>query len=471
MPPGIKRDDLPESIVQVEQIQGSSHLRRSLGTFQLTMIGVGGTIGTGIFFILSEAVPEAGPAVLVSFLLAAVVAGLTVVSYAELASTVPSSGSSYSYTYATLGEVVAFVVGACLILEYGVSAAAVAVGWSEYVNLLFANTLGWHLPAALSAAPDAGGIINLPAVVLVLMCMVLLLRGASESAWANTIMVMIKIGVLLLFSAIAFTGFDADHFANFAPHGIHGISLATGSIFFSFIGLDAVATAGDEVSNPQKSVPRALVLSLSIVTVVYLVVALAALGTQPWQAFEGQTASLATIIQNLTGQTWPGTFLAIGAVVSIFSVTLICMYGQTRILYSMGRDRLIPTVFGKVHPRTQVPRFNTVVVGVVVGLLAGLLPIGLLADLTSIGTLTAFTLVSLGVIVLRRTAPDLKRGFKVPGYPLTPILAIAACLYVITGLSPETLIAFAGWITVALVFYFLWSRHHSELANLEKISN
>ena len=465
MPPGSYREDVPESIIQLpDQESEGHHLKRSLSVFQLTMIGVGGTIGTGIFFILSEAVPEAGPAVVISFLLAAVVAGLTVVSYAELASIVPSSGSSYSYTYATMGELVAFIVGACLILEYGVSAAAVAVGWSEYLNLLLQNVIGWQFPQALSYAPDAGGVVNVPAVILVLMCLALLLRGASESARANAIMVMIKIGVLVLFAAIAFTGFQADHFASFAPAGLSGISIATGSIFFSFIGLDAIATAGEEVKDPQHSVPRALVAALLVVTGVYVLVAIAAVGAQPWTEFAGQSASLATIVQNLVGSTWPGTLLAIGAVISIFSVTLICMYGQTRILYSMGRDGLIPAAFARVSTAKRVPRFNTWVVGIAVAVLAGLIPIGLLADLTSIGTLTAFSLVSLGVIVLRRTAPGLHRGFKVPGYPVTPVLAIAACIYVIAGLHPLTLEAFVVWIAVALVFYFTWSRHHSALA-------
>lgn len=468
MPAGVTTEGCPDSIHQMEVERDDTHsLKRSMSTMQLTMIGVGGTVGTGIFFILSEAVPEAGPAVLVSFLIAAAVAGLTVLCYAELASTIPSSGSSYSYTYATMGELAAFAVGACLILEYGVSAAAVAVGWSEYLNLLLNNLFGIQFPDTLSAAPDAGGIINLPAVILVVLCMLLLLRGASESARANAIMVFIKIGVLGVFAAIALTGFNADHFANFAPEGMRGISIAAGSLFFSFIGLDAVATTGDEVKDPKKTIPRALILALGIVTLVYVVVAFAALGAQSAEDFEGQKASLATIVQGVVGSTWPGTLLAVGAVISIFSVTLICMYGQTRILYSMGRDGLVPPVFAKVSPKRSIPLVNTFIVSGAVAILAGLLPLGILADLTSIGTLSAFALVSIGVMVLRRTAPDMHRGFRVPGYPVTPILSVAACIYVISGLHALTLQAFVGWISVALVFYFLWSRKHSELARLQ----
>ncbi|MCI1749227.1 MAG: amino acid permease [Acidipropionibacterium sp.] len=465
LPAGVSHEGCPDSIAQtVETLDESHSLKRSMSTLQLTLIGVGGTVGTGIFFILSQAVPEAGPAVLISFVLAAVVAGLTVVCYAELASTIPSSGSSYSFTYATMGELVAFVVGACLILEYGVSAAAVAVGWSEYLNLLLNNVFGFSFPAALSAAPDAGGIVNMPAIILVGLCLLLLLRGASESAKVNSIMVFIKMGVLVIFSAIAFTGFHADHFANFAPYGARGVTVATGSLFFSYIGLDAVATAGGEVKNPRRAVPRALIFALLIVTGIYLLVAIAALGAQQAGAFSNQTASLASIVEGVVGATWPGTILAIGAVISIFSVTLICLYGQTRILYSMSQDGLVPKALSKVNPKTRVPVLNTWIVCAAVAILAGFLPLGILADLTSIGTLSAFALVSLGVIILRRTAPDLPRGFKVPGYPVTPILSIAACIYVVSGLHVLTLEAFAVWIAVALIFYFAWSRRHSELA-------
>lgn len=442
------------------------HLKRSITTFQLTMIGVGGTIGTGIFFILSEAVPEAGPAVILSFVLAAVVAGLTVLCYAELASTIPSSGSSYSYSYATLGETVAFIVGACLVLEYGVSAAAVAVGWSEYLNLLLDRTVGWSFPDALSYAPDEGGILNLPAVILVFLCIVLLLRGASESARANAIMVVVKVSVLVLFVVVGVTGFQVDHFSQFAPFGFAGVSIATGSIFFSFIGLDAIATAGEEVHNPKKAIPVALMTSLAIVTVVYLLVAAVAVGAQDWEEFAGQKAGLAAILEHLTGSRWPSIILAVGAVISIFSVTLICLYGQTRILFAMGRDGLIPSAFSRIDRRTQTPMVNTVIVGAVVAVLAGAVPLGILADLTSIGTLVAFLLVSVGVIVLRRTAPSLPRGFKVPGYPVTPVLSILACLYVIRGLDTVTLVAFAVWAGLALVFYFSWSIKHSALERL-----
>ena len=443
----------------------SATLKRSIGTFQLTMFGVGATVGTGIFFVLSQAVPEAGPAVAVSFLIAGIAAGLAALCYAELASAVPVSGSTYSYAYTTLGELMAMVVAACLLLEYGVSTAAVSVGWSQYVNKLTDNLLGHRLPQALSAAPwDANpGVVNLPAVILVILCAVLLIRGASESAAVNAVMVVIKLSVLTMFAVIAFTAFDSDRFADFAPFGVAGISAAAGTIFFSYIGLDAVSTAGDEVKDPQKTMPRAIIAALLIVTTVYLVVALTALGTQPWQDFAGQEAGLATILDKVTGANYWGTVLAAGAVISIFSVTLVVMYGQTRILFAMGRDGLISSTFAKVNPNSMAPVRNTVIVAAVVAVLAGFVPLDYLADMVSIGTLVAFIVVSLGVILLRIREPDLPRGFRVPGYPVTPVLAILACGYILISLHWYTWLAFGAWVGVALIFYFIWGRHHSAL--------
>ncbi|WP_433798529.1 APC family permease [Actinomycetospora sp. CA-084318] len=447
---------------------GGGELRRSITLVQLTAFGVGATVGTGIFFVLSEATPEAGPAVVVSFVIAAITAGLTALCYAELASAVPVSGSSYSYAYATLGEAPAMAVAACLLLEYMVSSAAVAVGWSEYLNSLLADTIGVRIPDALSGAPGAGGVVNLPAMVLVVLCAVLLVRGVSESATANAVMVVIKLAVLLMFGVIAATAFSADRFADFAPFGAAGVGAAAGTVFFSFIGLDAVSTAGEEAVDPRRTLPRALVLALVIVTVIYLLVAVTAIGAQDWPRFEGQEAGLAAILAEVTGSTWPSIVLAAGAVISIFSITLVTMYGQTRILFTMSRDGMLPAVLSRVDRRTLTPVRNTVVVAVVVGLLAGLVPLDVLADLVSIGTLVAFTVVSVGVIVLRRTAPDLPRGFTVPGYPVTPVLSILACLYLISGLSWVTIIVFAVWLVVALLFWSVYGSRRSALIAAEE---
>lgn len=464
------------------QHQGEE-LARNLSTFQLMMFGVGATVGTGIFFVLGEAIPKAGPAVLVSFLIAGLAAGLSALCYAELASAIPVSGSTYSYAYHALGEFMAVIIAGCVLLEYGVSTGAVSVGWSGYFNELLLETVGWRLPQSLSVSfipgPDGvatGGIVNLPAMVLVLLCMLLLIRGASESARINAIIVMVKLAVLLLFTIIGFSAFNADHFANFFGHGAAGISAAAGTIFFSFIGLDAVATAGEEVKNPQKALPRAIIGALVIVSGVYIAVAAAGLAAKPVSFFEDQTnseAGLALILKEITGNQIWSTILAAGAVISIFSVTLVTLYGQTRILFAISRDGLIPKKFTEVNPRTMTPVYNTVVVAIIVSLIGGFVPADYLWDTVSIGTLMAFSMVAIGIIVLRRTHPELERPFRVPGYPVTPILTVAACVYILSGLSWITWVIFACWIALCLIWYFAYGRHHATLntyTDLEEIA-
>ena len=434
---------------------GKSELNRTIGLWSLSAIGIGGTIGTGIFFILSQAVPMAGPAVIFSFLIAGLVAGLTAVCYAELAGAVPVAGSSYSYTYATLGEFVAMGVGACLLLEWGVAGAAVAVGWSEYLNQFIGNVFGVQIPEAISNAPEQGGIINLPAVILIIMCATLLIRGVSESAKTNAVMVVIKIAVLTMFIVIGVQGWNSDNLASFAPFGFAGISAAAGVIFFSFVGLDSVAAAGEEAKNPGRNLPLAIMIALGTVTVLYVLVALIGVAAQPSAEFEGQEAGLAQILENVVGSSWPGTVLAAGAIISIFSVTLVSIYGQTRILFAMSRDGMIPEIFHRVNPRTLTPIHNTVIVAIVIGLMAGLIPINFLAEMTSIGTLVAFIAVSIGVMVLRKRAPDLPRSFKVPGYPVTPILSILGALWIILSLRPITIYVFLVWVAAAFLFLLL----------------
>lgn len=448
----------------------SSHgLNRTMGLFSLTMLGVGATIGTGIFVVLTGAVPKAGPGVLLAFVIAGITAALTALCYAELASSIPVSGSSYSYAYATLGEIVAYGVGWCLLLEYGVSAAAIAVGWGQYLNELFQQLWGFQLPKAISAPPgQEGAIFNLPGVILVTMCALLLMRGAKESTTVNTIMVLTKLAVLVLFCAIAFTAFNSSNLEPFMPMGIAGVGAAASSIFFSYIGIDAVSTAGEEVVNPRRNLPLAIVFSLLIVTALYILVALAGLGAQPWTEFEGQEAGLAAILSKITGATWPAVILSIGAIVSIFSVTLIVIYGQTRILFAMAHDGMLPKVFGSVNPRTLTPVFNTVVVSIFIALLAGLVPLDALIDLTSMGTLVAFAVVSIGVMVLRRTQPTLPRGFKVPLYPITPIVSVLFCLYLIQGLPAAVFYLFGGMLVLAAIFYFTYSIHHSKVGRGEQ---
>ena len=444
-----------------------SSLKRSMGLVALTMFSVGSIVGTGIFVILGEAVPKAGPAVVVSFVLAAVTCGFSALSYAELAGSIPVSGSSYSYTYATLGELVAWIVGWCLMLEYGVSVAAVAVGWGQYLNDLL-SYVNINLPAAIVNPPDQGGVFNIPAVLVVVMCMVLLLRGASESATVNTILVFTKIAILLFFCVIAFTAFEPGNFEPFIPLGVAGVSAAAAQVFFSYIGFDAASTAGEEAKNPKRDLPRAIIASLVIVTILYVLVAAAAIGARggspaAWSGSDSE-AVLAGITQQVMGSNWAAAIIALGAVISIFSVVLVVMYGQTRILFAMGRDGLLPKVFTKVNPRTHTPVNNTIIVTVAIVVLAAFIPLGQLAEATSIGTLTAFAIVNVGVLALWLKRPDLSRTFRVPLIPLFPILGMIFCIYLVISLSFVTWIVFFGWMVVGILVYLLYGLRHSTAA-------
>ncbi|MFD7653671.1 amino acid permease [Actinosynnema sp. NPDC059797] len=436
-------------------------LRRGLGLVSLISLSVGATLGTGIFVVLGQAAPEAGPAVAVSFAVAALAALFSALSYAELAGAVPVSGSAYSYTYATLGELVAWVCGWCLLLEYGVSVAAVAVGWSGYLDAFLDATLGVRLPEALT-----GGVVDLPAAVVVLLATAVLLGGVRESGVVTTVTTALKVAVLVFFVVVAVFGFRAENLTPFAPAGLAGITGAASLVFFSFIGFDAASTAGEEARNPQRDLPRAIVISLALVTVVYVLVALTAVGAVGVDVLAGSDASLAAVLQQVTGSGWPATVLAAGAVVAIASVVLTVLYGQTRVLVAMSRDGLVPAVFARVGAR-RVPTANTLVVGSVVAVLAALVPLGQLAEATSIGTLVAFGLVNIGVVVLRRTRPDLPRSFRAPWVPVVPLLGLGMCALLVAGLSSATWLAFGVWSAAGLVVYFAYGRHRSKLAQGE----
>ncbi|EFL14019.1 amino acid permease [Streptomyces sp. C] len=464
--PLMRRKPVERLVSEGGQGEGGS-LRRSLTMWQLTMISIGATLGTGIFVVLGTAAPKAGPAVTISFILAGLTALFSALSYAELAGSVPVSGSSYSYAYATMGELIAWICGWCLVLEYAVSVAAVAVGWGQYLNEFLDGTIGVTVPEAVSAPLGEGGFINLPALIVVLLSMVFLMRGAKESATVNSIMVAVKIVTLLLFIGIGVMGIKAGNYTPLAPLGMSGIAAGASTLFFSYIGFDAASTAGEEAKDPKKDLPRAIMLSLAIVTVLYVLVAFVAVGAMPWQDFEGTEAALAQIMTDVTGTSVWGVVLAAGAIVAIFSVVFAVLYGQTRILFAMSRDGLVPKVFAKVDEKTGAPRANVVIVSLFCGVLAAFIPLGKLADATSIGTLFAFGLVNVAVIILRRTRPDMPRTFKVALFPVTPILGALACAYMMFELDSATWMVFGGWMIVGLVFYFLYGVRRSRLATEE----
>lgn len=465
--PGLQR--ITASLLRtkpVEQLASDGEhtaLRRSMGLIPLIALSVGATLGTGIFVVLGEAAPLAGPAVVVSFVIAALAALFSALSYAELASAVPVSGSAYSYTYATLGEIVAWICGWCLLLEYGVSVAAVAVGWGAYLNEFLGSTVGWRIPDVLAQPPGAGGVFNLPAAIVVLLATVVLLGGIRESARVTTVTTMIKIAVLIFFVAVAVTAFDSSNLHPFSPYGVSGVGAAASMVFFSFIGFDAASTAGEEAKNPQRDLPRAIIISLGIVTLMYVLVALTAVGAVGVDNVSSSGASLATVLETVTGRGWPATILAGGAVIAIASVVLTVLYGQTRILVAMSRDGLMPPVLSRVG-KQRVPTVNTLIVGGVVAVLSALVPLGELVNATNIGTLVSFGLVNIGVLVLRRTKPDLPRSFRTL-VPLVPVIGVAMCVWLLIHLPGVTWLAFTLWSAVGLVVYFGYGRRRSLLDN------
>ncbi|MEU1485886.1 amino acid permease [Streptomyces sp. NPDC005752] len=440
-------------------------LRRTMGLFQLVCFGVGAIVGTGIFVGLSDSVAEAGPAVVVSFVLAAVTCIFTAFSFAELGGAIPVSGSSYSFAYATLGERVAFLVGWCLLLEYGVSVSAVAVGWSQYVNELLDSLVGWNLPAALSSGPGDGGVINLPAVVVVMMAATLLVRGIRESARATAAMAVLKIGILIAFCAIAFTAFEDGHLSPFASHGMAGVTAGASVAFFSYIGFDAITTAGEEVKNPRRNIPIAIMICIGVVTLLYCAVALGAIGALGADAVGDKPAALSLVVDKVTGSSVGGGIIAFGAVVAIASVVLAVMYGQTRILMSMSRDGLIPRVFERVSPKTRTPVANTWIVAVVFAVPAAFSSLDVVVNLTTIGTLAIMAVVNVAVIALRRRNPELKRSFRVPLYPVSPLLGVGFCLYLMYGTGWTTWVQFLVFLAVGALVYAGYGRSRSRLVS------
>ena len=477
-------------------------LARTLGPFQLTMLGIGGIIGTGIFVLTAEAAQKAGPGMMVSFVLAALVCGLTALCYAELAAMVPVSGSAYTYTYAVLGEFLAWIVGWALVLEYAVAASAVAVGWSGYIVGLLGHLHQWAgflpdvvIPASLANGPYAGGLLNLPAVVISLAATWLLVIGTKESATVNAVLVAIKIVALLLFIVLAVPVMKSENFHPFAPLGGTGVVGAASSIFFAFVGFDAVSTAAEETRDPQRNVPIGLIASLIICTILYLLVAAGAIGSfggQPvlvdghW-AEPGSTALATQCVTNAANSALPlalreplvcskealahvlraigypgiGNLLGLAAGLALPSVVLMMMFGQTRIFFVMARDGLLPPALAKVHPRYHTPHVVTIVTGIGVAIAAAFFPVGRLADVSNSGTLCAFFFVALAVMILRRTDPARLRSFRTPAVWLIAPLAAAGCVLLFFYLPPAAMIVFPVWAGIGLVIYFGYSYRRS----------
>ena len=427
-------------------------------------MGVGAIIGTGIFVVIGKGAGIAGPAVILSFVLAAIACSFSALSYAELASSIPVSGSAYTYSYATMGELVAWIIGWDLILEYGVSVAAVAVGWGGNVNAFLDAAFGFTLPDAISKSPSDGGVFNLPAVFIVLAITFLLVRGARESAGANLVMVAVKLVVLTFFIVVSLIHFKPGNLQPFMPHGFNSVTSAAAIIFFAYIGFDAVSTGSEEARNPAKDLPFAVIGSLLICTVFYILTAVGALGiATPDADREQRRAARHRPRQVGAGLNWAAGILALGALIAITSVVLVIFYGQTRIFFAMARDGLLPERLAEVHPRFGTPAKLTVGLGVLIAILAAFVPLGAIVELVNIGTLFAFVLVNIGVIILRRTRPDMPRPYRVPFSPVLPILGVLFAVYLMTDLPLATWIRFVIWLAVGMVIYALYGYRHSRL--------
>ena len=478
-------------------------LKPSLGALQLMLFGIGCIIGTGIFVLTAAGAQKAGPGLMLSFVIAGAICVVAALCYAEIASTVPVSGSAYTYTYATMGELLAWTVGWGLVLEYAIAASAVSVGWSGYFTGTILNeTFGVYLPPWLSAGPlvlggSEGGLINLPAVMIAVLVTALLVIGTSESATVNAILVAIKVTALVIFIALTLPQVDPEKFNPFLPAGVFGgfgsgigAVGAAATIFFAYVGFDAVSTAAEETKNPQRNVPIGLVGSLLFCTLFYVAVAAGAIGTIGGQPIMGpggipfpagseelarQCAlpeyagalvcsgeALAHVLRQI-GYSGIGNVLGYAAFLALPSVILVLLFAQTRIFFVMSRDGLLPEVLSKVHPRWQTPHVVTIGTGLVVALAAAFLPVGKLAEIANAGTLYAFAMVAVAVMVLRRQRPDVNRPFRVQGLWLVGPATIAGCLFLFLNLPSEAMIVLPGWTAIGVVIYLFYGRSRSHL--------
>jgi APA family basic amino acid/polyamine antiporter len=449
-------------------------LRRVLGPVHLTMLGVGAIIGSGIFVLTGVvAAQNAGPALVLSMILAGIACAFAGLCYAEFASMIPVAGSAYTYAYATLGEIFAWIIGWDLILEYSLSASTVAVGWSGLVVSLL-NDLGLALPPQLTEATGtsialAGGstvtaLFNLPAVLVVVAVTALLVRGIKESAGANAAIVIVKVLVLLLFIGFGAAYVRPDNWKPFIPEntgtfgefGWSGILRGAGIIFFAYIGFDAVSTAAQEAKNPQRDLPIGILASLAVCTVLFIATALVLTGIIPYSRLN--VAAPVALAVDETGLGWLRPFIKLGAIAGLSSVILVLLMAQPRIFMAMSRDGLLPPLFSRIHPRFRTPAITTILTGVVVSIAAGLIPISVLSQLVAMGTLLAFAIVCGAVLVLRRTNPELERPFRTPGAPWVPLAGVASCLYLMSGLPLATWERLVIWLAIGLGIYFAYSR-------------
>jgi APA family basic amino acid/polyamine antiporter len=445
-----------------------TRLKKTLTAWDLTCLGIGAIIGTGIFVLIGTAIvgdtyrPGAGPGIVLSFILSGLTCALAALCYAELSAMIPVAGSAYTFSYATLGELLAWLTGWNLILEYGVACVAVAIGWSGYFNNLL-RLAGVELPHWATHPPGGadGGLANIPAALIVLLVTVILVIGVKESARATGVVVIIKLAIILFFIGIGSTSVNSDNWSPFMPQGMAGVGAAAAIVFFAYIGFDAVTTAAEEARNPKRDVPIGIIGSLSICTVMYIAVAAVLTGLIPSTQIDIH-APVAEALR-LVGFKWGAAVIAIGAVAGITSVLVVMMLGQIRVFFAMSRDRLLGPWLSSVHPRFGTPHRATILTGIAVAVMAALIPIGEAADMTNIGTFFAFVLVCIGVIILRYTKPNHPRPFRLPFMPAVPLLGTMACLGLMWQLPHLTWIRFGVWTIIGIVIYLGYGLKHSRL--------
>lgn len=445
-------------------------LKKVLSAFDLTLLGIGAIIGTGIFVLTGiAAATQAGPAVVLSFVVAGTACAFAALAYAELSSSVGGCGSAYGYSYAAFGEMIAWIIGWDLILEYGVSVAAVANGWSGYFNNAL-TAIGLALPEALTKGPIAGGIVNLPAMCIILALMVMLIIGIKQSARLNAAMVFVKVLTIAVFVGVAVFHVNPDNWSPFMPFGWFdhteegktiGILAAASLVFFAYVGFDAVSTAVEEARDPQRDVPKGILASLVFCTLIYIIVSGLLTGVLPYP--ELNVSSPVAFALQQVGVNWASALVATGVITGLTTVMLVLYYALTRVILAISRDGLLPSFFAKVDEKTHTPVRTTVLCGLVMAFMAGFMPLGMLAELVNIGTLAAFVLVCMGVIVLRKTHPDMPRPFKMPGGITLAVLGVLSCGALIAFLPFETHLRFIGWLGLGMIIYFGYSIRHSRL--------
>lgn len=471
----------PLSQLLAQAADSEKGLKRTLGAYNLVALGIGAIIGAGLFVRTAAAAAEAaGPSVTLSFIVAAVGCAFAGLCYAEFAAMIPIAGSAYTYSYATLGELVAWIIGWALIMEYALGAATVSIAWSEYLNRLLGGAIPYewcHSPMETSLE-GVSGIINAPALIILLLLTLVLIKGTQESATLNAIIVFIKVAIVLVFIAVGWGYINpANHVPYMIPadepghegffkHGYGGVLGGAAIVFFAFIGFDAVSTAAQEAKNPKRDMPIGILGSLAVCTVLYILFSHVLTGVADWHEFAtaGKEASVAYAIQNhMPGYEWLATLVTVAILAGFSSVILVMLLGQSRVFYSMSNDGLIPKVFAELHPRFRTPYKSNMILFVFVGLFAAFIPGSVAGDLTSFGTLLAFVLVSLGVLVMRRSDPGQDRPFRTPWVPLVPILGAIICLGMIVAIDPFTLKMAFGWMVLGLLVYFAYSQKNSKL--------